>query len=136
MCRVARRLGTGALAVVAMLTLRSALAFARRQANTKERAAVVRAVQGPAYPPRCAVVYISTANRTWASEDWIGETGRRVPSGCEKYGANGISIVHVEHRQWRVVTAGSAFRCPIQSYPGQPAVPRQVGNDLIRYLHC
>lgn len=82
------------------------------------------------------MVYISTVNRTWASEDWVGETGRRVPAGCQKYGANGITIAHIEHGRRHAVTAGSDCRCPIQSYPGQPKVPRRVGNDLIHYLHC
>jgi hypothetical protein len=81
-------------------------------------------------------VYISTVNQTWASVDWIGETGRRVPAGCQKYAANGILIAHLERGGWRPVTAGSSFRCPIGVGRGQPRVPRRVGDDLIPYLHC
>jgi hypothetical protein len=132
----ASRLGVFAFALSATLALTSAGAWARRPATVPERAAVVRALEGRAYPPKCAVVYISTVNRTWASEDWIGETGRRIPAGCQKYAANGITIAHVARHHWRAVTAGSSFMCPVQSRPGQPRVPNRVLDDLIRSLHC
>jgi hypothetical protein len=79
------RLGVFAFVLSMKLALTSAAAWARRPATVPERAAVVRALEGRAYPPKCAVVYISTVNRTWASDDWTGETGetgetgRRIP---------------------------------------------------------
>ena len=52
--------------VGAICLLLPSWAIARRLATTHERAAVVRGVAGRGYPPKCAVVYISTVNRVGA----------------------------------------------------------------------
>jgi hypothetical protein len=134
--RRASSLLLGVAAMMLVLAVVGPAATARRLASSNERTAVIADLAGRGYPPKCAVVYVSTVNQNWASDEWVGETGRRVPSGCQKYAANGITIAHIEHGHWRAVTAGSAFRCRIKSYAGQPAVPRRVANDLIPYLHC
>ena len=48
------------LLIGAICLLFPSWAIGRRPATNRERAAVVRGVAGPRYPPRCAVVYIST----------------------------------------------------------------------------
>jgi hypothetical protein len=117
-------LGVLALAVFAVPAL------ARRPANVSQRARITFAEQGRGFPARCGKVWISTVDSTWASWQFLNAPG------CESYGSDGIGILHVERHRWIQVTAGSAFRCPIQSYPGQPHVPNRVAHDLIRYIQC
>jgi hypothetical protein len=123
-----------ALIAAIVLLLTASVALAKRAATPSERTAVVHALGRSFYggylPVRCSRVYISTANRTWASETFFNA------HGCLKYGTDGITILHVEHGRWHPVTAGSAFRCPIVSYAHQPRVPAAAAHDLLHYVNC
>lgn len=121
------------VAVVLSLALPT-IALARRPATASEHRALAASFLGStdkSVPLHCTSAYISTVNRTWASIEPI-HTGdcASAPLG------DGIAVLHVEHRRWRLVTEGSSFSCPIQSYPGQPAVPAKVAGDLLSDVHC
>ena len=119
---------------VTLFLLIAGSAAARHLATPSQRTAVVqglgRSFYGGYLPARCARVYISTADRTWASETFLNAPG------CAKYGSDGLAILHIDRHRWHVVTQGSDFRCPIISTPSQPTVPAKVAGDLIRYVHC
>lgn len=101
-------------------------AYARRTADSRERAAVTRAT-GTGYPARCSDVYISTLNSTWAS--W--ETSSRLPSGCPSPNGNGVIVLHVEHRRWRIDTEASSGACASgRPLRGQPHISRRMARDL------
>jgi hypothetical protein len=118
----------GVLAVMCVVLLLPAVALARHLANKHQRTAVVNAAvaahdinrsQG-----RCARVFISTANNSWASLDFpAASTGK--PQNCLAESANGISLFHLRGGRWRFVTVGSSFHpCPPQG------VPARVAHDL------
>jgi hypothetical protein len=125
-----KRVFVTSLAALLSLAALTPVASARRPAPARAKATIVKVALGHSVPVRCARVYISTVDSTWASGQFYNGPG------CSKYGSDGITILHVEHHRWVAVTAGSSFRCPIQSYPGQPHVPNRVENDLIHYPRC
>ena len=141
------RLGRIVAAALILGVLVPASAFAEQRATFAQTANMTPALgrfpggyYGPPghhyhyVPPICERAWISTANRTWASITFHPPAGA---PGCIRYESNGLAILHLEDHHWRVVTAGSAFRCPILSYHGQPRVPENVVRDLIsRRLGC
>lgn len=111
------------LFVVAGMLLPAA-ALAHRRATKAERraveAAVVRQGELSTAQAGCQVVTISTVNQTYASLTWPGKLSR----ACSRVAANGVIIEHRTGRQWRFVTVGSSFQCPIKG------VPNRVARDL------
>ncbi len=114
-----------------LLVFGAPAASASRPASPALKATIVRDLNGRAYPVACATVYVSTVDPTWVSFAFIGSAGGTFPKSCARFGSDGITILHLEHGDWRQVTAGSSFTCPIKSYAGQPAVPRSIVRDLI-----
>jgi hypothetical protein len=115
-------------ATLLFAVLLPAVALARRLANSHQHAAVVAAAvaahdinrpQG-----RCARVFISTANTSWASLDFPAATSGK-PKDCLALSANGVSIFHFRRGKWHFVTSGSSFLvCPPKG------VPKSVAKDL------
>jgi hypothetical protein len=99
--------------------------------STRQHDAVVRAFQA-GEPAQCAIVFVATVNSTWAIEATIQVAGR-TPAGCERWGSNGATVMHVEHHRWVAVTAGSDLGIdgPVVSFPGQPTIPRSVLSNLL-----
>lgn len=118
------------LVLLALLAF-PAVALASRPASTSQRAALLKAFGDKQAPSRCLTVLISTSNRSWAALYFTGlwVPARKMPPGCAKYAANGITIFHYRAGRWRFVTAGSSFvnssgKC------GVPRVPKAVIKDF------
>jgi hypothetical protein len=107
------------LAALACLTV-ATTADARRKANRSEKKAIAQRFNAP---PKCAKVFVSTVNEHWASYQF---NPRKIDvKPCDQVAADGIAILHRKHRSdWRLVTAGSDFTCPV------PRVPVRVAEDL------
>jgi hypothetical protein len=118
------RMCIAAALVTAGMLMITGTAAAKVPASPSQKAAIAHDLPGH-LPARCSRDFISTINRSWAST-----TFHDAP-GCLRFASDGIAILHLEHGRWHGVTAGSDFRCPIQSYRGQPTVPASVAEDLI-----
>jgi hypothetical protein len=101
-----------------------AAAFAHRRATKAEHSAVLAAVvrQGQLSKAQaaCQVVTISTVNHNYAATSWPA----KLSHACMRVAANGVIIEHHTAREWRFVTVGSSFTCPIKG------VPTRVARDL------
>jgi hypothetical protein len=70
-----------------------------------ERAASAQLPAG--IPQRCLLVRVTTKDGgAWAT---VSFEGARNPSLCNRYGFNGVAIVHRVRPGWRLVAAGSAM---------------------------
>lgn len=121
-----------ALIVLVALVAFPATAFAYKPATQSQKKALMGAAGDSRVPARCVTAFVSTANRSWAE---IFDTGlwqpgpKRVPHGCEKFDANGVSILHYRAGHWHGVTSGSDFAtstggCHV------PHVPKAVVSDF------
>ncbi len=120
--RIARR--CAAVLTVVVVAGTPALAEARRLASSRDKAAIIAALRkaggiGTQVTSSCLRVYVSTVDQRWAMMQFV-----YVPR-CEQQDGDGVAVVHRSHGAWRLVTAGSDFRCPI---PGH--IPRRVQRDL------
>jgi hypothetical protein len=118
---------------VVLLTLLAfpAVAVASKSASKSQRAALLKAFGDKQAAARCLTTLISTANRSWGAVYFTGlwVPARKMPPGCAKYAANGITIFHYRSGRWRAVTAGSSFvnsngKCEV------PQVPKAVIKDF------
>ena len=108
---MARRWLIGAV----LFGLLAAPAYARRHPTDLERGAVAERM---GVPPRCAVIWISTVKRQWAS--FQSSTQR----SCVMWASNGVTILHRKDARWHQAFAGSEIPCPV------PHVPPAVARDL------
>jgi hypothetical protein len=116
-----RRVTVSLLALLALAV--PAAALARTAVTGATKTPIVRAALGAQVPRQCAVVYLSTVNRSWSSTTFHPQHGWA--ARCQKYGSNGVAILHRARSRWRVVTEGSDFSCPIRHVPA--AVTRDLG---------
>lgn len=124
-----RRVKLG-LVLLALLAF-PAVALASKPASTSQKAALLKAFGDKQAPARCLTALISTSNRSWGAVYFTGlwVPARKMPPGCAKYAANGITIFHYRAGRWRFVTAGSSFvnsngKC------GVAHVPKAVIKDF------
>jgi hypothetical protein len=115
------RRGTVSLLAVLALAMPAA-ALARTAVTGAAKTPIVKAALGAKVPRQCAAVYVSTVSRSWASATFHPQGGWS--SRCQKYGSNGVVVLHDTGGRWRVVTEGSDFTCPIRH------VPAAVARDL------
>jgi hypothetical protein len=115
-----RRVTVSLLALLALAM--PATALARTAVTGAAKTPIVSAALGAKVPRQCAGVYRSTVDRSWASATFDPQGGWS--SRCQKYGSNGVAILHHTRGRWRVVTEGSDFTCPIRH------VPAAVARDL------
>jgi hypothetical protein len=101
-----------------------AAALAHRRATKTERrtvlAAIVKQRQLTRSQAGCQVVTISTVNQNYASATWPAKLSR----ACQRVAANGVIIEHRAKGNWRFVTVGSSFQCPVKG------LPTRVARDL------
>lgn len=84
-----------------------------------ERAAMLRAAGEPALADTCLIVRMAASNPDY------GTVVVRSTADCGRWRSNGVSVyVRSQHGRWRLVFAGSAYKCPIAD------VPRSVQRDL------
>lgn len=84
-----------------------------------QRAGVLRALGDPPTADRCLQVQVAASNHSYATVRIISS------KSCEKLQANGVSVYQRGSQgRWRLVFAGSAYRCPIAH------VPQSVQRDL------
>ena len=106
-------------------------ALASAPATQSQKKALMRAWGASRVPARCVTALISTADRSFAEVYFTGlwGAGQRLPRGCEKYAANGVTIFRYRTGHWRSVTAGSSF---VTSTGGcrVPHVPKPVVKDF------
>lgn len=98
-------------------------ADARRKPSKSEKQAIAEVFNAP---PKCAKVFISTVDQQWATYQFNAKKINVSP--CEQVAADGVAILKKKGGQWRIVTAGSAFECPISD------VPPKVVKDL--HVRC
>jgi hypothetical protein len=108
-----------------------AVALASTPATQSQKRSLIRAAGDNRVPARCLTARISTANRSFAEFYFTGlwGAGQRMPRGCAKYAANGVTIFHYRAGRWRSVTSGSSFItgngvCQV------PHVPKPVVEDF------
>ena len=85
-----------------------AVAVASRVATGSTRKAIDRAAAPhvtPGIPERCLVARVTTQNGSNWAEVGFNDLHDR---SCERWGSNGVVIVHRARRTWEYVTAGSA----------------------------
>lgn len=108
-----------------------AAAFASKPATPSQKRALISAAGESRVPARCLTALISTADRSFGEVYFTGlwGAGQRMPRGCAKYAANGVTIFHYRAGHWRFVTAGSSF---VTSTGGcrVPHVPTPVVKDF------
>jgi hypothetical protein len=110
------------LAVVTVLLAALALAAtadARRKPTKGERASIGAAVD---VPGKCLRIFVSTVNERWARMEFNAK--KYDNPDCRPYAADGIVVLKRKHGQWKRITEGSAFECPV------PDVPRRIVKDL------
>lgn len=119
------------LIALAVLAAFPTLALASKPASQVQKRALMRASGDSRVPAHCITARISTADPSFAEVYFTGlwGPGQRMPRGCERYAANGVSILQNRARRWHAVTAGSSFvtstgRCQV------PHVPRSVVEDF------
>ena len=88
-----------------------AAALASTPATQSQRTALMSASGDSRVPARCVTALISTADRSFAEVYLTGlwGAGRRMPPGCARYAANGVTIFQYRAGRWHAVTAGSSF---------------------------
>jgi hypothetical protein len=99
-----------------------AAALARVGLSGKAKNPIVHLALGKQVPRQCAAVYLSTVNRSWASAQFDPQRGWA--KRCQKFGSNGVAVLHHVHGAWTIVTEGSDFTCPVRH------VPADVRRDL------
>ena len=108
------------LVVICLTVLLVSSADARRQATRSEKRAIAEVFNAP---PKCGKFWVSTVAEHWATYRFNPNKIDVKP--CDQVAADGVAIVRRKHaRDWRFVTAGSAFDCPV------PDTPRKVARDL------
>src|ERR1700743_1475182 len=118
------RLSAALLLIVGLLlSLGAGSADARRRATSGERAAIAAKFHAPG---KCAIVYISTVDQRWATYRFNSDLYK--DADCQPYAADGVTILQFRGSTWHMVTAGSAFDCPV------PKTPAKVVKDL--HVHC
>jgi hypothetical protein len=119
------------LLVLATVVGFPAAALASTPANQKQKIALTKAAGESRVPARCLTAVISTADPSFAEVYFTGlwGAGQRMPRGCAKFAANGVTIFHDRAGRWRFVTAGSSF---VTSTGGcrVPHVPTPVVKDF------
>jgi hypothetical protein len=108
---VLRKLAVGTL----LFALAAGPAYARRHPRAGERRAIAARMH---VPPRCALIWISTVERRWAS------FRSRTRQSCLQWAGDGIVILHRRNGRWHPVFEGSDIPCPV------PHVPPAVVRDL------
>jgi hypothetical protein len=103
------------LIAAVLFGLLAAPADARRQPTDLERGAVAERM---GVPPRCAVIWISTVNRRWASFQSSPK------ASCAQWASNGTTVLHRSNARWHQAFAGSDIPCPV------PHVPAAIARDL------
>ncbi len=119
--------GSMRLSLVAVLiaALFVGSADARRKATKPEKRAIAQVFNAP---PKCAKIHISTVNQRFATYRFNPRKFNVKP--CEQVAADGVAILKQRRSgRWRIVTAGSAFDCPV------PKTPRKVVKDLRVQCH-
>jgi hypothetical protein len=108
-----------------------AVALASRPATPSQKRALMRAFGDGRVQARCLTARISTADPSFAEVYFIGlwGAGQQMPPGCERYAANGVTILRYHAGRWLTVTAGSDFAtttggCRV------PHVPKPVVEDF------
>ena len=120
------------LAVVSALVAFPAAAFGAKPATPSQKTALLKAAGVSRAPARCLTARTSTANPSFAEVYFTGlwGTGRqRMPAGCGKYAANGVTILQHRAGHWHAVTSGSSFvtnsgACKV------PRVPKAVVKEF------
>lgn len=107
------------LLAVAALLVPVASADARRKPSKGEKRAIAEVFNAP---PKCAKVFVSTVDETWATYQF--NANKFEDKTCQQVAADGVAILKRKRGQWRIITAGSAFECPI------PGVPPEIVKDL------
>ena len=105
------------VAALAVGALAVSTAVASRAPKAAERAALAKALK---VPQRCLKMRVATVRRGWASL----HLKVPLPKSCLRYAADGVVVMHKGARGWRMVFAGSSWRCPIKT------VPEAVRKDL------
>jgi hypothetical protein len=89
------------ISVLAVGLVATTSASAKRRATAKEAAAVINVVNAYnrhlspgalALPVRCELVYISTVNRTWATQEFNGADYAHLPAACADGGKQGRAL--------------------------------------------
>jgi hypothetical protein len=111
--------------IIAVGLLVPAGAGASRGASGGTRTAIERAAMGSGYgriPQRCLRVEVTTrASGDWATVAFNAANYR----SCERWGFDGVNIVHRAHGRWHLVGSGSAM-IPC----GRLRIPAAVRQDL------
>ena len=119
------------LIVLTVLVGFPAAAFASRPATQSQKRTILAAAGFSGVPTRCLTVRISTANASFSEAYFTGlwGAGQRLPKGCDKYAANGVTILHYRVGRWHAVTSGSSF---VTNTGGcrVPHVPNPVVKDF------
>lgn len=122
-----KRLALAALATMlglASSALATATKLTRRKPTPAERTRIAAA---DGIPARCETVFVSTADRHWASATVNGR--------CPQYQPGDYSVLQWRGH-WRIVTEGDEPGCTVPtSRPGQPRIPRRIWVGL-EDLHC
>jgi hypothetical protein len=94
--------------------------------TSAQRAAIVNAFGDPVAAGSCLTVLLAASNHNYATVRF-----RSTKAGCIRWAFNGRNVLaRGAHGHWRVVFAGSAYRCPVARIPGQ--VQRQLGVCPLR----
>jgi hypothetical protein len=113
-----------ALSLLVVALLAPAAAFAARTVTKAQRtqilAAVVKQHELTKAQAACQAVTVSTVNSAYAEVKWPA----KLTKSCQRIAANGVIIEHRTGGQWKLVTVGSDFHCPIKG------LPTKVGRDL------
>lgn len=89
-------------------------------ATRAQRAGILTAFGAPKAEQPCVAVLIAAANANY------GTIRFSAASRCQRWLANGVTVFHrVRANRWKMVFAGSAYRCPVTHLPG--AVQRDLG---------
>jgi hypothetical protein len=87
--------------------------------SSRERAAMLRAAREPALAGTCLIARVAASNPNY------GTILVRSETDCARWQGNGVSVYErAQPDRWRLVFAGSAYKCPMMH------VPRSVQRDL------
>ena len=106
---------TLAVSLSALLALPVA-AHADRPPTKQERVDIAHAI---GVPKRCLRTRVSTVD-----ERWSRTSIRNLKASCQDHAADGVAVYKRRRGEWRFVTAGSSFDCPV------PDVPGRIAKDL------
>lgn len=107
------------IALLALSALLVSSADARRPATKSEKRAISQFFNAP---PKCAKIFVSTVDERWASYRF--NANKIDVSPCDQVAADGTAVLRKRRGEWRFVTSGSSFDCPV------PDTPRKVAKDL------